>query len=196
MIYRRLKRLEKQIEELSLVTLKQRLSINKLEWLNNVNVVYENASPNPDPKYENEGDSGFDLRAWLKEDEKDVKTDEKGVTYIQLKPHERRLIHTGIKLELPKHTEAQVRPRSGCALKMGLSLANSIGTIDVGYRGEVGIIALNTSNETITVKNGERIAQCVICPVLGSYNVLLNKCESVNKNTERGEGGFGHTGTK
>ena len=195
MIYRRLKRLEKQVEELSITALKQRILLNNLNWLGNINVKFENTSPNPDPKYEKDGDSGFDLRVWLKEDENNVKVDENGVLYIQLNPHERRLIHTGIKLELPKHTEAQVRPRSGCALKIGLSLANSIGTIDVGYRGEVGIIALNTSNDAIIIKNGERIAQCVICPVFGSYNVSLNKCESINKDSERGEGGFGHTGT-
>ena len=194
MIFRRLKELERQIAELSLKVKHNKIIIGSYGWLNHVTVKFENVSPNPDPVYATEGDSGFDLRAWLMEDENDVKTDGTGVLTVQIAPHERRLIHTGIRLELPEHTEAQVRPRSGSALKVGLSLANAIGTVYELYRGEVCIIALNTSDKPITIKNGERIAQCVICPVFNSFYVTLENC-GVDRNTERGEGGFGHTGT-
>lgn len=142
-----------------------------------------NKSPNPDPVYAKEGDSGFDLRAW---------TDEP----IILKPLERKLVHTGIYCELPEDTEIQVRPRSGCALKMGLSVCNTPGTIDLFYSGEIGVIAINLSNENLTINNGDRIAQAVLCPVFNSLNVEFEKISEVSSNEKRGNAGFGTTGIK
>lgn len=111
---------------------------------------------------------------------------------VILKPLERKLIPTGLYIELPEGYEAQIRPRSGLAIKKGISVLNTPGTIDADYRGEVGIILVNLSNETFVVEHGERICQMVI-----------NKVESISwkqvdvlEDSERGKGGFGHTGTK
>lgn len=107
-----------------------------------------------------------------------------------LKPLERKLIHTGIKIQLPENTEAQIRPRSGLALKNGITVLNTPGTIDEGYRGEIGIILINLGNEEFKIEEGMKIAQMVIKPTL-SLDV-----EEVVELTEttRGEGGFGSTG--
>ena len=153
-------------------------------------VKFVNESPNTDPEYAKEGDSGFDLRAWITEEE----TESVDELYVTLKPLERRLIHTGLYFELPKDTEGQVRSRSGCSLKQGLIVLNSPGTIDSRFRGEVGIIAINLSNEDIKIKNGDRIAQMVICPVFCKECVNLIKQKSIDKNTERGSEKFGSTG--
>jgi len=107
-----------------------------------------------------------------------------------LKSLERRLIPTGLFIELPEGYEAQIRPRSGLALKEGLSVLNTPGTIDADYRGEIGIIVVNLSHEMIQINDGDRICQMVISKV---EQVQLNEVKSLNK-TERGEGGFGHTG--
>lgn len=109
---------------------------------------------------------------------------------IIIKPMERKLVHTGIKIQLPKNTEAQIRPRSGLALKNGITVLNTPGTIDEGYRGEIGIILINLSEETFKVEKGMKIAQMVIKPTL-TLNI-----EEVSTLTEttRGEGGFGSTG--
>ncbi len=138
-----------------------------------------NVSDNALPAYETEGSAGMDLRASLTEP-------------VQLKPLQRTLIPTGIHIELPQGYEAQIRPRSGLAIKKGLSLLNTPGTIDSDYRGEIKVILINLSNETAQVHNGERIAQ-----------MIINKYEQVTfvevdelSETERGAGGFGHTGTK
>jgi dUTP pyrophosphatase len=143
-------------------------------------IKFINKSDNPDPEFAKKGDSGFDLRANIEES-------------ITLKPLERKLIPTGLYFELPPNTELQVRPRSGIALKHGISVLNTPGTVDEGYRGEVGIIAVNLSNEEYTIQHGERIAQGVIMNVVGQRKCKLIKTEELSE-TERGEGGFGSTG--
>ena len=195
-IFKRIKKLEEELYKIKIKTFYCKELSEELKWFyNGVTLKFQNDSPNPDPVYACEGDSGFDLRAWIKEDEDDVFfTDPKGIQ-IHLRPHERRLIHTGIKCELPHHTEIQVRPKSGNALKLGLSIVNTPGSVDELYRGEICVIALNTSDKDIVIKNGDKIAQAVLCPVLNSYYVNMAKVDEIDTNTERGEGGFGHTGT-
>ena len=145
-----------------------------------IETKFTNSSDNSDPEYSKVGDSGFDLRAYLKES-------------VTLKPLERKLIPTGLKFELPPNTELQVRPRSGMALKHGISVLNTPGTVDEGYRGDVGVIVVNLSNEDYTIEPGERIAQGVIMNVIGQNISTLTKTNSLT-DTERGEGGFGSTG--
>lgn len=145
-----------------------------------IETFYTNDSNNEDPTYAKEGDSGFDLRAYID-------------SPVTLKPLERKLIPTGLKFQLPPNTELQVRPRSGMALKHGISVLNTPGTVDEGYRGDVGIIAVNLSNEEYTIQPGERIAQGVIMNVLGSGVSKLIKKEELTT-TERGSDGFGSTG--
>lgn len=146
----------------------------------NVEIKFTNSSNNPDPEYAKVGDSGFDLRAYLTEP-------------ITLKPLERALIPTGIKVQLPPSTELQVRPRSGMALKHGISVLNTPGTVDEGYRGEIGVIAVNLSNEEYTIQPGERIAQAVVMYVIGQSISKLTKTDILDE-TERGESGFGSSG--
>ena len=129
------------------------------------------------PEYSTERSAGVDLRAHLNED-------------ITLHPLERKLIPTGIFIELPEGYEAQIRPRSGMALKHGISVLNTPGTIDSDYRGEIGIIIVNLSNESYTIKDGERICQMVINK---HEHVIWEEVNRLNT-TERGSGGFGHTG--
>lgn len=142
-----------------------------------INIV--NKSDNPLPGYSTDHSAGMDLRAYLNE----PKT---------LKPLERALIPTGLFIELPVGYEAQVRPRSGLALKKGLSVLNTPGTIDADYRGEIGVILINLSNEEVTIENGERICQMVISK---HEQANLIEVEVLNK-TDRGSGGFGSTGVK
>lgn len=141
---------------------------------------FVNKSNNPDPEYAKEGDSGFDLRAFINEP-------------ITLKPLERKLIPTGLSVELPPNTELQVRPRSGMALKYGISVLNTPGTVDESYRGDIGIIAINLSNEDYTIQPGERIAQGVIMNVIGQRISELEKVEILSE-TVRGATGFGSSG--
>lgn len=145
-----------------------------------IKTKFTNNSNNPDPEYANIGDSGFDLRAFISEP-------------ISLKPLERKLIPTGLKFELSPNTELQVRPRSGMALKYGISVLNTPGTVDEGYRGEVGVIVVNLSNEEYTIQPGERIAQGVIMNVVGQGISELSKVNNLS-NSERGDSGFGSTG--
>ena len=147
-----------------------------------IETKFTNSSNNSDPEYSKVGDSGFDLRAYLTES-------------VTLKPLDRKLIPTGLKFELPPNTELQVRPRSGMALKHGISVLNTPGTVDEGYRGDVGIIAVNLSNEDYTIEPGERIAQGVIMNVIGQNISVLTKTNTLT-DTERGDGGFGSTGKK
>ena len=158
-------------------------------------VKFVNVSPNADPQYAHDGDSGFDLRAWIGEFDEGAKVDGNGQYTLTLKSLERRLIHTGIYLELPEYTEAQVRPRSGMALKQGLSVLNTPGTVDNKYVGEVGVIAVNLSKKPITITNGDRIAQLTIMPVYLKELINLVKVEEVSE-TERGSKGFGSSGVK
>lgn len=136
-----------------------------------------NKSTNPMPEYKTRGASGMDIQANLDES-------------IILKPLERALVPTGLYMELPLGYEAQVRARSGLALKKGLTLANGIGTIDSDYRGELKVIVINLSNEEIEINHGERIAQVVI---MKYEEVEIEEAEELSE-TERKDGGFGHTG--
>ena len=141
---------------------------------------FVNTSNWPDPEYAKVGDSGFDLRANIEEP-------------ITLKPLERALIPSGLRFELPPNTEIQVRPRSGMALKHGIGCLNSPGTVDEGYRGDVGIIAVNLSNEPYTIEPGERIAQAVIMNVIGYGVSKLTKVDELSE-TQRGDTGYGSSG--
>ncbi|HAG15034.1 MAG TPA: dUTP diphosphatase [Bacteroidales bacterium] len=138
-----------------------------------------NHSKNPLPAYETMASAGLDLRASLEQS-------------ITLKPLERKLIPTGLFIELPLGFEAQVRARSGMAFKHGIGVLNSPGTIDADYRGEIKVILVNLSNEVYTVENGERIAQMVIAQHEQAEWMEVNELIS----SERGAGGFGSTGKK
>ncbi|GEP50065.1 deoxyuridine 5'-triphosphate nucleotidohydrolase [Flavobacterium noncentrifugens] len=131
------------------------------------------------PNYETIASAGMDLRANLTES-------------ITLNPLERAIVKTGLFIELPIGYEAQVRPRSGLAAKKGVTVLNSPGTIDADYRGEIGVILVNLSNEAFTVENGERIAQLIIAKHERAEWISVD----VLSETSRGEGGFGSTGTK
>ena len=131
----------------------------------------------PLPEYETPAAAGLDLRAAVDEP-------------VTLAPGARAAIPTGLRLQLPAGYEAQVRPRSGLALRQGISLANSPGTIDADYRGEVCAILINLGEEPFTVRRGDRIAQMVVAPVT---RIAWERVDAVD-DTERGAGGFGHTG--
>ena len=136
-----------------------------------------NESGNPLPAYATEGSAGMDLCAHIHES-------------VVLEPLERKLIPTGIFIELPTGYEAQIRPRSGLALKQGITCLNSPGTIDADYRGEIGVILINLSNEMQVIKTGDRIAQMVIAPVT---QISWEPAIALTP-TNRGAGGFGSTG--
>lgn len=129
------------------------------------------------PKYAKDGDAGVDLRSTEK--------------YV-LKPGERTLVSTGLKIAVPEGYEAQIRPRSGLAIKNGISLVNTPGTIDAGYRGEIGVIVINHGQEEFVIEEGMRICQMVINKF---EHVTFEEVTELDK-TERGEGGFGHSGTE
>lgn len=136
-----------------------------------------NSSHHPLPQYATPLSAGLDLRANLD-------------APITLQPMERRLVPTGLRIALPEGYEAQVRPRSGLALKHGITLLNTPGTIDADYRGEIGVIMVNLSTEPFTIVDGERIAQLVIARYEQAEWLETDALDE----TERGEGGFGHTG--
>ncbi|HTL82172.1 MAG TPA: dUTP diphosphatase [Bacteroidia bacterium] len=138
-----------------------------------------NRSKHPLPEYSTPHSAGLDLRANLE-------------SPVVLAPLERALIPTGLFIELPVGFEAQVRPRSGLAAKNGISVLNSPGTIDADYRGEIKVILVNLSNEKFTVNDGERVAQLVVA----KHEQIEWKPTDALASTERGAGGFGHTGTK
>ncbi|GAL65258.1 dUTP diphosphatase [Jejuia pallidilutea] len=138
-----------------------------------------NKSSHDLPHYETIASAGMDLRAHISEDR-------------VLKPLERSIVGTGLFIELPVGIEAQVRPRSGLAAKKGITVLNAPGTIDADYRGEIGVILVNLSNEDFTIQNGERIAQLVIAKHERAEWVEV---ETLSE-TDRGEGGFGSTGVK
>jgi len=147
------------------------ISMSKIKVVNN--------SKHELPQYETDQSAGMDIRANINES-------------ITLKPLERKLIKTGLFIALEKGVEAQVRPRSGLALKKGITVLNSPGTIDADYRGEIGVILVNLSNDDFIVEDGERVAQLVIARhEQGKWDEV-----SVLNNTERGAGGFGSTGVK
>ena len=129
------------------------------------------------PAYESNGSSGMDIRA--------------AVTHeVLLKPGEIRLVPTGLAVSVPRGYEGQIRPRSGLALKYGIGMINSPGTIDSDYRGEIGIIVMNWGQRPVTIRRGDRIAQMVITRVYRAQLIEVNDLDS----TRRGEGGFGHSG--
>jgi len=132
------------------------------------------------PQYKTPGSSGMDVRASF----------EKKGDSVTIKPGERGLVPTGLSMKVSEGYEIQARPRSGLALKKGLSLANTPGTIDSDYRGEIQIILINLGQDPVEVKDGERIAQLVVCPVVKANISIVNSLDE----TERGEGGFGSTG--
>jgi dUTP pyrophosphatase len=136
-----------------------------------------NHSHHPLPAYATQGSSGLDLRAFIP-------------TSVQLAPLERVLIPTGLHIAMPNHLEAQIRPRSGLAIKQGLTCLNTPGTIDADYRGEIKVILINLSNEIQVIQDGDRIAQIVFQQVEKMEWQLVENLET----TQRGEGGFGHTG--
>ena len=143
----------------------------------NINII--NKSSHALPHYETNASAGMDLRANLTEP-------------IILKPMERCIVKTGLFIELPVGIEAQVRPRSGLAIKKGITVLNAPGTIDADYRGEIGVILVNLSQNNFTIENGERIAQLIIAKhERANWNEV-----SVLSETDRGEGGFGSTGVK
>lgn len=138
-----------------------------------------NRSKHSLPTYETNSSAGLDVRANLSEN-------------VVLEPFERALVKTGLFMEIPDGFECQVRPRSGLALKKGITVLNSPGTIDADYRGEVGVILINLSNEQVVIEDGERIAQLVFAPVEQAHWI-----DSIElSETERGTGGFGSTGVK
>ena len=138
-----------------------------------------NKSAHALPNYETEASAGMDIRANLEE-------------AVVLSPLGRAIIKTGLFIELPIGYEAQVRPRSGLAAKKGLTVLNSPGTIDADYRGEIGVILVNLSNEAVTIENGERVAQLVIAK---HERAVWQEAGELTE-TVRGEGGFGSTGVK
>ncbi len=138
-----------------------------------------NKSTNQLPDYKTEMSAGMDLRANIEAE-------------IMLKPLDRKLIPTGLFIELPQDYEAQIRPRSGLALKHGISVLNTPGTIDADYRGEIGVILVNLSNDNYIIQPGERICQMIIA----KHETVQWEMVEILEETERGAGGFGHTGTK
>jgi dUTP pyrophosphatase len=145
--------------------------------MQNISVNIINQSNNELPAYATNGSAGMDLRANLTEP-------------VVLQSLERALLPTGLFIELPEGYEAQVRPRSGLAIKQGITCLNTPGTIDSDYRGEVKVILINLSNEPQTIQHGDRIAQMVVASVTRAHLILVQQLNV----TTRGEGGFGHTG--
>ena len=144
-----------------------------------IQVKVINKGKRPLPAYATEQSAGMDLRADIEQP-------------VTLKPLERRLIPTGLHIALPQGYEAQVRPRSGLALKHGITVLNTPGTIDADYRGEIGVVLVNLSDEDFVVNPGERVAQMVIA----QYEQAVLQTVDTLDETERGEGGYGHTGVK
>jgi dUTP pyrophosphatase len=142
-----------------------------------INLPVINKSNNPLPKYQTKQSAGVDLCAFLSTD-------------LVIKPNDRKLIGTGLHIALPDGYEAQIRPRSGLAFKHGITIINSPGTIDADYRGELKIALINHSNIDFVIKNGDRIAQMVISKYEQIFFTLTDSLDE----TERGEGGYGHTG--
>ncbi len=136
-----------------------------------------NKSTNELPEYATVDSAGLDIRAFLSES-------------VTLKPLERRLIPTGLYLEIPSGYEVQIRPRSGFAFKQGVTVLNSPGTIDADYRGEIGVLLINLSNENVIIEHGERVAQMVVAPFVQAKLKLTDELSETN----RGDGGFGSTG--
>jgi dUTP pyrophosphatase len=142
-------------------------------------VLVINNSPHALPEYQTAGSAGMDIMAWLDEP-------------MMLQPMERKLVPTGIYMAIPEGHEAQIRPRSGLAIKRGLTVVNAPGTIDSDYRGEVKVALINLSAEVQVINDGERIAQMIV----SKYERVKWEQADVLEQTDRGTGGFGHSGTK
>lgn len=147
--------------------------------MESIKVKVINRSGNELPAYETPNSAGMDVRASLSEP-------------IVLKPLQRVLVPTGLRVQLPVGHEMQIRPRSGLALKHGISIVNTPGTVDADYRGEIGVVLINLSDEPFTINNGDRICQMVIAPYT---RIHWEEAERLDE-TVRGEGAFGHTGVK
>jgi dUTP pyrophosphatase len=160
------------MDELDDILLNQSAGKLKLE--------YTNDSNNKEPEYAYESDSGFDLRS----------TED-----LWIQANDRKLIPTGLRFDIPDGYEIQVRSKSGLALKQGLMVLNSPGTVDSGYQGEVKVIMFNTTNERIKIEKGQKIAQAVLCPVVNGKWVNLIKVEEIGEK-DRNNQGFGSTGLK
>lgn len=145
--------------------------------MEHIKVKIINKSGHELPAYETPSAAGMDVRACLTEP-------------VTLAPLERALIPTGLRIQLPQGYECQIRPRSGLALRHGISLVNTPGTVDADYRGEIGVIVINLSNEPFTINDGERICQMVVKEYV---HVTWEPVERIDE-TERGDGAFGHTG--
>lgn len=158
------------MDELDNILLNQSAGKLKLE--------YTNESNNGEPEYAYESDSGFDLRS----------TED-----LWIQANDRKLIPTGLRFDIPDGYEIQVRSKSGLALKQGLMVLNSPGTVDSGYQGEVKVIIFNTTNERIKIEKGQKIAQAVLCPVVNGKWVNLIKVEEIGEK-DRNDKGFGSTG--
>lgn len=142
-----------------------------------------NSGPHPLPDYSTVGSAGMDIRAWLP------------AGPVILAPMERRLIPTGLRMEIPCGYEAQIRPRSGLALRQGLTVLNTPGTIDSDYRGDIGVIMINLGGTPVTISDGDRICQMVVAPVAKvTWHAAGGPEENSLSHTDRGEGGFGHSG--
>jgi dUTP pyrophosphatase len=146
-----------------------------------ISLNFKNESNNQDPEYATSGSSGFDLRANLTEP-------------IVLRSGNRAIIPTGLFFNIPNNFEIQIRPRSGLAAKNGVTVLNTPGTIDSDYTGEIKVILINHGDEDFTINHGDRIAQGVICSVLNTNIIKLNRVSEITENTGRNNGGFGSTG--
>jgi dUTP pyrophosphatase len=156
-----------------------KLNESFMEQMTPKNVLrYSLKSVNKEPEYAYPTDSGFDLRSNKK---------------VTLGPLERELVPTGLYLDIPEGLEVQVRPKSGLAIKKGLSVVNTPGTVDQGYTGEIQVILINLSNETHTIEIGDKIAQAVLTPVMAGKHVTLQRVLNVD-DKDRGDNGFGSTG--
>mgnify|MGYP000338850853 CR=1 FL=1 len=149
--------------------------------INKLPISFVNESENEDPDWETTGSAGFDLRA-----------SENG----SIKPNEFKVVPTGLFFDIPENFEIQIRPRSGLAAKKGVTVLNSPGTIDSDYTGEIKVILINHGDKPFDVAKGDRIAQAVISTVTAKNIIQLNKVSKIEKDTERGTGGFGSTGIK
>ena len=147
-------------------------------FVQKVQLNYVLDSENQEPEYAYSTDSGFDLRS---------------NESFELKSLERRLVPTGLYLDVPERCEIQVRPKSGLAINKGLSVVNTPGTVDYGYTGEIKVILINLSNETHTISKGDKIAQAVVCPVVQGGEIQLNRVQEI-KEKDRNSNGFGSTG--
>jgi dUTP pyrophosphatase len=143
-----------------------------------IDLEYTNSSDNKEPEYAYDSDSGFDLRS----------TEE-----LWVQAHDRKLIPTGLRFDIPDGYEIQVRSKSGLALNQGLMVLNSPGTVDSGYQGEIKVIIFNTTNERIKIEKGQKIAQAVLCPVVNGKWINLVKVEEIGEK-DRNDKGFGSTG--